>query len=103
MIPYRALQSNGVRRESLLSEGKPQSVSRILSKLRGKAMLGDPERGLARVNSGLSVRCGCGECAKRHDEDVDDLAGRLWADALKAPWDNVDRWFHGDVAEGTFF
>jgi len=30
-----------------------------------------------------------------------DLASRLWADALNAPWDGVDRWFHGDVAEGN--
>ncbi len=30
-----------------------------------------------------------------------DLASRLWADALDAPWDGVDRWFHGDVAEGN--
>lgn len=64
VIPYRAHQPNGARRGSILSEGKPQSGSRILAKLRGKAMLGDPERGLAKVNSGLSVRCGCGECAK---------------------------------------
>lgn len=25
----------------------------------------------------------------------------MWADALNAPWDGVDRWFHGDVAEGN--
>ncbi len=30
-----------------------------------------------------------------------DLASRLWAEALNAPWDGVDRWFHGDVAEGN--
>jgi aminoglycoside phosphotransferase (APT) family kinase protein len=26
---------------------------------------------------------------------------QAWADALEAPWDGVDRWFHGDVAEGN--
>ncbi len=30
-----------------------------------------------------------------------DLAGRVWADALTTPWDGVDRWFHGDLAEGN--
>ncbi len=25
----------------------------------------------------------------------------MWADALDAPWDGIDRWFHGDVAEGN--
>lgn len=30
-----------------------------------------------------------------------DLAKRMWNDALDAPWDGVDRWFHGDVAEGN--
>jgi aminoglycoside phosphotransferase (APT) family kinase protein len=26
---------------------------------------------------------------------------RVWAEALTAEWDGVDRWFHGDVAEGN--
>ena len=38
-----------------------------------------------------------------------DLEGRIdverarevWADALSAPWDGVDRWFHGDMAGGN--
>jgi aminoglycoside phosphotransferase (APT) family kinase protein len=30
-----------------------------------------------------------------------DRAQELWADALAAPWDGVDRWFHGDVAQGN--
>lgn len=30
-----------------------------------------------------------------------ELAREIWADALAAPWDGVDRWFHGDVAEGN--
>jgi aminoglycoside phosphotransferase (APT) family kinase protein len=29
------------------------------------------------------------------------LAGEIWTDALDSPWDGVDRWFHGDVAEGN--
>lgn len=32
--------------------------------------------------------------------DVDRL-GHVWSDAVRAPWDGVDRWFHGDVAEGN--
>jgi aminoglycoside phosphotransferase (APT) family kinase protein len=30
-----------------------------------------------------------------------DLAREIWADALVARWDGVDRWFNGDVAEGN--
>lgn len=30
-----------------------------------------------------------------------DVAREAWADALATPWDGVDRWFHGDIAEGN--
>jgi aminoglycoside phosphotransferase (APT) family kinase protein len=30
-----------------------------------------------------------------------DKAQAIWIDALDAPWDGVQRWFHGDVAEGN--
>ncbi len=30
-----------------------------------------------------------------------ELVRAVWADALDARWDGVDRWFHGDVAEGN--
>lgn len=30
-----------------------------------------------------------------------ELAREIWTDALNAPWDGADRWFHGDVAEGN--
>ncbi|NIK57500.1 aminoglycoside phosphotransferase family protein [Kribbella shirazensis] len=30
-----------------------------------------------------------------------ELAREIWASALDARWDGVDRWFHGDVAEGN--
>ena len=29
------------------------------------------------------------------------LAAEVWADALDAPWDGADVWFHGDLAEGN--
>ncbi|ADB35790.1 aminoglycoside phosphotransferase [Kribbella flavida DSM 17836] len=36
------------------------------------------------------------------DGHVDvELAREIWARALGARWDGVDRWFHGDVAEGN--
>lgn len=36
------------------------------------------------------------------DGQVDsELAREIWASALDARWDGVDRWFHGDVAEGN--
>jgi aminoglycoside phosphotransferase (APT) family kinase protein len=30
-----------------------------------------------------------------------ELARDIWTRALQAPWDGVDRWFHGDVAAGN--
>ena len=30
-----------------------------------------------------------------------DRARQVWADALDASWDGIDRWFHGDVAAGN--
>ncbi|MFD7155239.1 aminoglycoside phosphotransferase family protein [Kribbella sp. NPDC059898] len=30
-----------------------------------------------------------------------ELAREIWANSLDAPWDQVDRWFHGDIAEGN--
>lgn len=30
-----------------------------------------------------------------------DLAREVWENSLATPWDGVDRWFHGDVAEGN--
>jgi aminoglycoside phosphotransferase (APT) family kinase protein len=36
------------------------------------------------------------------DGHVDvELAREIWANALDARWNGVDRWFHGDVAEGN--
>jgi aminoglycoside phosphotransferase (APT) family kinase protein len=36
------------------------------------------------------------------DGHVDtELVGTIWAAALGARWDGVDRWFHGDVAAGN--
>jgi aminoglycoside phosphotransferase (APT) family kinase protein len=44
--------------------------------------------------------------ARRALEELDGhvdvgLAREIWANALDARWDGVDRWFHGDVAEGN--
>lgn len=64
VIPYRAHESREERQDSILLEGEPQSAPRILANLRGKAVLGDPESGLGKVNSGMSARCGCSECGK---------------------------------------
>jgi aminoglycoside phosphotransferase (APT) family kinase protein len=30
-----------------------------------------------------------------------DRTREVWSDALSAPWDGVDRWFHGDIARGN--
>ncbi|MFG3701094.1 aminoglycoside phosphotransferase family protein [Micromonospora sp. NPDC047620] len=36
------------------------------------------------------------------DGHVDvDLAREIWKSALDAPWDGVESWFHGDVAQGN--
>jgi aminoglycoside phosphotransferase (APT) family kinase protein len=30
-----------------------------------------------------------------------ELVAQVWQDALDAPWDGVEAWFHGDIAEGN--
>lgn len=36
------------------------------------------------------------------DSQVDvELARQIWTNALEASWNGVDRWFHGDIAEGN--
>ncbi|MDI6104049.1 aminoglycoside phosphotransferase family protein [Actinoplanes sp. NEAU-A12] len=44
------------------------------------------------------VRRALAELGGRVDAE---LVGEIWAGALDARWDGVDRWFHGDVAEGN--
>lgn len=62
VIPYRARDSVAKRADSIQLEDQPQAAPRVLANLRGKAIAGDPESGLGRVNSGLSARCGCVTC-----------------------------------------
>ncbi|MGZ0145656.1 aminoglycoside phosphotransferase family protein [Kribbella sp. WER1] len=45
-----------------------------------------------------NTRSAFGELAGQVDVE---LAREIWADSLAARWDRVDRWFHGDIAEGN--
>ena len=58
---YRAQGSTSPRSASVALIGSDQPAPVILANVRG-SQGGDPATGLGRVNSGLTVRCGCASC-----------------------------------------
>jgi aminoglycoside phosphotransferase (APT) family kinase protein len=66
---------------------------------------GGPQPGLHNWfrGGGLDTYAGSAERALTAlDGQVDTgLAREIWKTALAAPWDGVDRWFHGDMAAGN--
>lgn len=61
VVGYRAHGSAVQRPRSVTLDGAVLPATRILANLRDRQGL-DTESGLGRVNSGLSVRCGCAPC-----------------------------------------
>ena len=99
-------------------DGEPASVDRIadpvrfaldladfLAALRGVAVADGPRPGLHNWYRGGPLHTYDGEThgalAKLGDIVDVELARELWTSALDARWDGVDRWFHGDVAQGN--
>jgi aminoglycoside phosphotransferase (APT) family kinase protein len=77
----------------------------FLVALRGVDVADGPQPGIHNWFRGGSLRT-YDQITRRALEElaghVDvELAGEIWANALDAPWDGVDRWFHGDVAAGN--
>ncbi|BCJ69129.1 aminoglycoside phosphotransferase family protein [Polymorphospora rubra] len=77
----------------------------FLAALRSVDATGGPRPGIHNWFRGGTLRT----YDKQFERAVAELAGhvdvgparQIWADALDARWDGVDRWFHGDVAEGN--
>lgn len=99
-------------------DGEPASAGRIADPVRFAvdlagflAALQDidtadgPRPGAHNWYRGASVRTYDGQTQRalvKLDGQVDvGLAREIWKAALEAPWDGVERWFHGDVAEGN--
>ncbi|GAA3955070.1 aminoglycoside phosphotransferase family protein [Actinoplanes auranticolor] len=99
-------------------DGEPARVERIadpvrfaldlaefLAALRGIEAAGGPQPGLHNWFRGGTLRTYEQEVRRALatlDGRVDTGPARdIWASALDARWDGVDRWFHGDVAAGN--
>lgn len=61
VVVYRAHGSASPRPESVALMDSDQPAPVLLANVRG-SQGGDPATGLGRVNSGLSIRCGCSPC-----------------------------------------
>ncbi|WP_306205912.1 aminoglycoside phosphotransferase family protein [Actinoplanes sp. RD1] len=99
-------------------DGEPASVDRIadpvrfaidlaefLAALQGVDAAGGPQPGVHNWFRGATLRTYDKEVERALatlDGHVDaGLVREIWARALDARWDGVDRWFHGDVAQGN--
>ncbi|MFD0745632.1 phosphotransferase [Phytohabitans flavus] len=100
-------------------DGEPAAVDRIADPMRFALELAEFLAALQRVDTADGPQPGIhnwfrGGTLRTYDEQVEraltkldghvdaELAREIWASALDARWDGVDRWFHGDVAEETF-
>ena len=85
--------------------GFAADLAGFLAALRGVDPTDGPRPGIHNWYRGGTLRTYdklIGEALTELDGRVDaGLAREIWADALDARWDRVDRWFHGDVAEGN--
>lgn len=82
-----------------------EDLADFLAALRGVDAEGGPRPGIHNWFRGGTLRTYDRNTRRALDEldghvDVA-LARDVWARALDARWDGVDRWFHGDVAEGN--
>lgn len=99
-------------------EGVPARVDRIADPVRFADDLAGFLAALQRVDPGDGPRPGIhnwfrGGPLRTYDQGTQralevlrghvdvGLAREIWAEALAAPWDGVQRWFHGDVAAGN--
>ncbi len=99
-------------------DGEPASVDRIadpvrfaidlaefLAALQGVDAAGGPQPGVHNWFRGGTLRTYDKQVERalaELDGHVDaGLVREIWARALDARWDGVDRWFHGDIAQGN--
>lgn len=80
-------------------------LAQFLVALQGIDAAGGPQPGIHNWFRGGSLRTYDRDTRQVFEElgshfDVE-LARDIWASALGARWDGVDRWFHGDLAQGN--
>lgn len=85
--------------------GFAEDLADVVAALRGVDTDGGPQPGRHNWYRGGTLRTFQGlldaalhELEGRLDAD---LAREIWRTALRARWDGVDRWFHGDLARGN--
>lgn len=80
-------------------------LAEFLAALQGVDAAGGPQPGVHNWFRGGTLRTYGQEVehalAELGDHVDADLVREIWAAALDARWDGVDRWFHGDVAPGN--
>lgn len=77
----------------------------FLSALQSVDAVGGPQPGIHNWYRGGTLRA-WDQDTQRALAELDgrvnvEFARAIWEEALQAPWDGVDRWFHGDVAAGN--
>ncbi|GAA1846840.1 aminoglycoside phosphotransferase family protein [Asanoa iriomotensis] len=99
-------------------DGEPASVDRITDPVRFALDLAEFLAALQSVDAADGPQPGIhnwfrGATLRTYQEQVDaalaelgghvdaELVREIWASALAARWDGVDRWFHGDIAQGN--
>ncbi|WP_091789658.1 aminoglycoside phosphotransferase family protein [Pedococcus dokdonensis] len=85
--------------------GLADDLAGFLVALRAVDPTGGPRPGVHNWYRGGSLRT-FDDIARRAMADLDGeldvvLVTEAWEDSLAAPWDGVDTWFHGDVADGN--
>jgi aminoglycoside phosphotransferase (APT) family kinase protein len=103
---YRWLDGEPARAEAIADPVRfALDLAGFLAALQGVDAVGGPEPGVHNWFRGGSLRTFHGEVERglaALDGSVDaGLVREIWARALDARWDGVDRWFHGDVARGN--
>ncbi|MFJ7217044.1 aminoglycoside phosphotransferase family protein [Amycolatopsis sp. NPDC098790] len=97
---YPWLDGEPARRERVADPaGFAADLAGFLAALRSVDTTGAPRPGKHNWFRGGTLRT-FDELVER-SLDGDDLAREIWRTALDAPWDGVESWFHGDVAEGN--
>ena len=87
------------------SIGLAEAVADFVEALRRIDTKGGPQPGIHNWFRGATLRTydatARGALTELQGHIDVDLAAAAWDDALAAPWDGVDVWFHGDLAPGN--
>lgn len=103
---YRWLDGESARADRIANPTRfANDLAEFLAALQGVDAAGGPQPGLHNWFRGGTLRTYDQEVehalAELGDHVDAELVREVWAAALDARWDGVDRWFHGDIAPGN--